>query len=446
MAFNQTSSFRGALKRELPSWLQEGIVTEDAAQRLSARYELDKLSKESSHLLVAVIFTLGGLLLGGGLISFVAANWEEIPTTAKVALLLTTLLALHSVGYWLWHHKGWTRLGHALVFTGSLVFGANIGLMAQIFHVSGEWYGAFGAWALGSLVMAYAARSWITGLLALGTALIWFQGISSAHPGVLTAIVPVIIAGAFLPLAWWLGSRALYVLSFAGLTLALSISAAVKNNSSKYMLAAMVIGGFLAWAAGEFHRVKNIRPAWGNPPAGLGILTLGLCSYIWSFHHSWELHNWSGVSDVSTPALYWAIPTILAAIAGIVLLASSIKGIHATPARHWLALGIMLAAAILFLCVMVGAVNPGQVTLLTICVNFAALVIATVAIAVGIIDERRVAFWAGTLFIVLLIISRFLEYETSLLVKSAAFTLCGLAMIMAGVAYEKYLGRKEAQV
>jgi hypothetical protein len=61
-------------------------------------------------------------------------------------------------------------------------------------------------------------------------------------------------------------------------------------------------------------------------------------------------------------------------------------------------------------------------------------------------DERRIAFWAGTLFTVLLILSRFLEYDTSLLTKSAAFTICGVAMIAAGISYENHLRRKEGLV
>ncbi|MFN7930784.1 MAG: DUF2157 domain-containing protein [Blastocatellia bacterium] len=442
----KSSSFRAILKQEIPAWLQEGIVTEEAAQHLFARYELDKLKQESTGLVAAVIFTLGGLLLGGGLLSFVAANWEEIPTLAKVVLLLVTLLAFHGVGYWLWHYKGWPRLGHALVFTGSLVFGANIGLMAQIFHISGEWYGLFGAWALGALVMAYAARSWITGLLALMTALLWYGGISDAHPSAATALIPLVIAGAFLPLAWWLGSRVLYGATFVGLTIALCLAAAVKSNSSKHVLAAMVIGGLLSWAAGEFHRIKNIRPAFGNPIAGLGILTLGTCSYIWSFHDWWKLHNWIAGTANTSAGRVWAIPLVVAAVAAVALLTASVREINVAPARRLLAIGMMVATAMLFVSAMLGASQRGDATLLTIAVNFAALVIATVAIAIGVMDERRVAFWVGTLFLVLLIISRFLEYETSLLTKSAAFMLCGLAMITAGVAYEKYLARKEAHV
>jgi uncharacterized membrane protein YjdF len=86
----------------------------------------------------------------------------------------------------------------------------------------------------------------------------------------------------------------------------------------------------------------------------------------------------------------------------------------------------------------------GGATLPTVGANLAAIALAAVAVWSGIADERRTAFWLGSLFLVLLVISRFLEYETSLLTKSAAFIACGLAVMLAGTAYEKFLRRKEA--
>lgn len=447
MTPNQSSSFRAALKQELPAWLQEGIVNEDAAQRLTSRYDLNNLRKESSSLLAAVIFTLGGLLLGGGLISFVAANWEEIPTIAKVVLLLSLMLAFHLAGYWLWHKKDWPRLGHALVFTGSLVFGANIGLMAQIFHVSGEWYGAFGAWALGSLVMAYGARSWITGMLALVTSVIWFQGISQAHLSAWMIVVPLLMAAMFLLLAWQLRTRVLYTATFAGLTWMLCSLAAERYSDGKYVLATMIVGGFAAWATGEFHRVKNLRPEFGNPTAALGILILGSSAYIWSFHWWWEFRDWVGRTDETRAfKLYWATPTVIVAVIALVLVATLIQQINASGSRKILVFGMSVASAILIVCALIGGSNRGDMVLLTISVNLAAFMIAAVAVAIGVMDERRLAFWTGTLFTVLLILSRFLEYETSLLTKSAVFTLCGVAMIVAGITYENHLRRKEASL
>jgi hypothetical protein len=53
-------------------------------------------------------------------------------------------------------------------------------------------------------------------------------------------------------------------------------------------------------------------------------------------------------------------------------------------------------------------------------------------------------FWAGSLFINALVISRFFEYESSLLLKSVAFIACGAAAMLAGVAYERFMrGREE---
>src|SRR5262249_22239623 len=164
---NHSLRFRVALRREIPGWIEQGLVTDEAASKLNSIYDLSSLEKESSRLLAAVLFTIGSLLVGGGVISFVAAHWDEISRGPKVALLFSALLAFHAAGYWLRHKSDWPRLGHALIFCGCLVFGANIGLVAQVYQVSGSWYRAFGAWAIGALVMAWAAQSWITGLLVI---------------------------------------------------------------------------------------------------------------------------------------------------------------------------------------------------------------------------------------------------------------------------------------
>jgi Na+-transporting NADH:ubiquinone oxidoreductase subunit NqrB len=81
--------------------------------------------------------------------------------------------------------------------------------------------------------------------------------------------------------------------------------------------------------------------------------------------------------------------------------------------------------------------------LFTVTSNFAALLLGAVMITVSLIEERRAVFWLGALYLVLIILSRFLEYETSLLVKSAAFLACGIAVIFAGISYETYMRRKD---
>jgi hypothetical protein len=109
--------------------------------------------------------------------------------------------------------------------------------------------------------------------------------------------------------------------------------------------------------------------------------------------------------------------------------------------------GVLLAGAILCASSLLSGstanISDGEF-LFTVATNLAALILAAIIIGIGLIDERRLAFWLGSLYLVLLILSRFLEYETSLLVKSAAFLACGVAVIVAGISYETYLRRKAA--
>ncbi len=443
MTPNQSTDFRSKLKQEIPLWQQGGILTEEGTARLTQMYQLDSIQQESSRLLAAVLFTLGGLLLGGGIITFVAANWEEIPTIAKVVMLFVTLLAFHLAGYWLWYKKGWTRFGHALVFTGCLVFGANIGLMAQIFHVSGEWYGAFLVWSLGSLVMAYAVRSWLIGVLALFTASVWFSGFNFDSHSSWRALFPAAIAAAFLPLAWRIGSRVLYTATFVSITFSLSLLTAEKYSSGRLILLAMVIGGLLAWAVGEFHRTKKIKTEFGNPLAALGLLTLAITAFLSSFHHMWRVASWE-IDKKEIPFLL-LLPALVAGIIAIGLLINALTAEQKSE-RGFLQVAVISAAIILSFCALLGANHRGDMVLLTLGANLAAFALAAAAIASGLLDERRIAFWFGTLFTVILILSRFLEYDTSLLLKSAAFIVCGGAVIAVGIAYEKYLHRKELNV
>lgn len=429
---NRSTKFRAALKAELPTWVQDGLVSAASAAQLTERYHLDKLEKESSRLLAAVLFTLGSLLLGGGVISFVAAHWEELPVGFKVALVFALLLAFHLTGYWLRFKRGWPRLGHALLFCGSLVFGANIGLMAQIFHVSGNWYRAYLAWGVGALAMAWAVNSWLTGVLALVTTFVWFAGFAGdAHERAAT-VYPFLLAAALLPLAWRTGSRVLYTLTFLGLICALPTLAGIESDSGLNVLLALMAGGFLAWAAGEFQRTTGNQPAFGNPLATLGLIVLAVCAYLWSFHFLWD-RSW----DSQWHGFYWLLPTGAAIALGVSLLVQS----WTSPRSERIFSYCILVALLLSLAATV--LGRGRIALPTVAMNLAALLLAAIGIGKGIRDQRRLAFWLGTLFLVLLVLSRFFEYETGLLLKSAAFIGCGALILFAGIAYERFLQRRE---
>jgi uncharacterized membrane protein len=63
----------------------------------------------------------------------------------------------------------------------------------------------------------------------------------------------------------------------------------------------------------------------------------------------------------------------------------------------------------------------------------------------GLQSNQRRAFWGGMILLTLQIITRMLEYDTALLLKSMVFILCGFAVIGAGLWFEKHLSVSSQQ-
>lgn len=190
----------------------------------------------------------------------------------------------------------------------------------------------------------------------------------------------------------------------------------------------MTAGGLFMWTLGQLHRAAGWRREFANITAVLGLTLLATTAYIWSFHDLW-----------TTPKL-----RLMQSLLAILFLVLSITATFLLSQRErqthlWLITGVWVVGSLLTCASLINAEIP-----FTIITNLAALTLAAAMIGISLIDEQRVAFWLGSLYLVLLIISRFLEYETSLLVKSAAFLACGVAVILAGISYEKYLRRKDA--
>ena len=185
------TGFRRELKRQLPLLEDEGVITAEQAGAISDRYRLDALASESTRALVMVIYTVGAFLIGIGVVSFVAAHWMAIPHQLKVCLLFAAMLGAHGLGFWLWKvSQRSAALGHALIILGTLIFGANIGLMAQIFHVEGRWNGLFlrGRGALSwhmrcrahPMRVAVTSFVWFTSGIGWGREVCWYYPFAAA--------------------------------------------------------------------------------------------------------------------------------------------------------------------------------------------------------------------------------------------------------------------------
>ncbi|RMG13554.1 MAG: hypothetical protein D6728_04530, partial [Cyanobacteria bacterium J055] len=79
----------------------------------------------------------------------------------------------------------------------------------------------------------------------------------------------------------------------------------------------------------------------------------------------------------------------------------------------------------------------------TISMNIMLFLFSISLVRDGLAAGVRRTFWGGTLLLSLSIVSRMLEYNTGLLLKSFVFVLCGVGAIVAGLAFEQTLKKSK---
>ncbi|SDD01287.1 Uncharacterized membrane protein [Paenibacillus sp. UNCCL117] len=147
------------VEREAPAWVEKGIISREQADRIIKLYAHQTQG-------VGVLPLLGSILLAVGILSFVAANWQDIPQLARLALIIVVMCGFYAGGE-LFVRRGDNRLGIALVSLGVISFGAGIILIGQMFHLVAHHAGSFILWALAGTLVTYLYRSRYLYIIAL---------------------------------------------------------------------------------------------------------------------------------------------------------------------------------------------------------------------------------------------------------------------------------------
>jgi uncharacterized membrane protein len=142
------------LKRELQFLKNEGILEEDKRKEIASIYEAEQISFTKTLLYV------GAVLIGIGILSFVASNWAEIGKLTKFILILGLYIGSMFTGYRM--EINFPKTAKSFYYLGLIVFGAGIFLVGQMFHFGGDFQDAFLWWSLGILPLALILRDkWI---------------------------------------------------------------------------------------------------------------------------------------------------------------------------------------------------------------------------------------------------------------------------------------------
>jgi len=191
--------FSDQLRTEIVRWVRQGLISEEQQRAILALYPAQSTTGRERAVLIFSL--LGSLLVGAGIILYFAANWPRIPAAAKVLSILVATLASYGAGYHFQYRRAdMPLLGQALLFLGSLLYGAGIWLLAQIFHLDRDFPLGFLAWGAGILPLAWLTASrpllyLVTGLLTVWT--VTTQEVFEAY----NWLFPALALSAVLPLA-----------------------------------------------------------------------------------------------------------------------------------------------------------------------------------------------------------------------------------------------------
>ncbi len=397
-------------------------MTPEAAETLAERF---RARGDGSRSLVAIIQLIGATLISLGVISFVSYNWDALGRWSKVVMLFGLMLACHGAGWHLWLRTGRRPgLGHALVFLGTGVFGASIGLLAQIFHISGEPFRAVGAWASGALAVGYAVRSAPHALLAMGAALVAFLMWGDSYRAG-SAVFPLLATLAFLPLVRRLTDPltpwALAVF-FLWTTL---VNMEVAGADDREMIATAAGLGLGGWGWSQWVGTERFGGVGGRA----GLITLVVVGTMLGFKDMAD----NMATSKSTGSL-WAFDMVVVSVIttlGLVRAFGS-GGCPRGPHPAWL---VPVAGGLL----VVAAYLPGGWVPVSVAATGAVALLGAGLLRDGSRTGDRGTFWAGLMVLVLTITCRFIEHETGLLLKSGVFTGLGVAVLVLGARFEKRL-------
>ena len=387
--------FRRRLRVEVSHWRDEGLITAEQADSILGRYDLPLGAGGSAigNRTVSVIAIMGAALIGLGIIAFIAANWSEIPTLAKLALMVVGTPVIYVAGGLLSYRFGFVRIGTAVILLGAIAFGASIHLVAQTYHVPVNHPNLMPAWFLGVIPLAYIIRS--QSVLGL-------------------SLIILLVATAFRAQEW---------------------VPDVFDDEMVWLAPAYLVLGMLLFSVGRLQSRFDYTRPFARIFDIVGLLVVAAPVYLLGYHTIWEELRWSdgwslGVLSVE----YWLVVGIASLAAAAALgVAWWQDRSQRTALILWetlAAMGMGLVAGAMWVGLRFGAEWLWWVFNLVTLAGVLAMIAAGYRWNRAWLINLAVIIFAITLF------SRYFEFGFGLLGQSVAFIVAGVILLAGGFGLE----------
>lgn len=412
---------------EVEHWRAEGLIDAGQAHALIARYDHEPATAWGKIIFSAI----GAIIFGLGIILLFAYNWDAMHRYAKLAAIFIAILAAHSAGYYLNRPNSQHRkLGESLHLLGTMLFGAGIWLIAQIYHIDEYYPNGVLLWAMGALLLAWALPSLAHAMLALALLMLW-HGFEVFDFHRANQSATWLIAFGILPLTWIHRSRvtlffalALFMTSYATAVTGIELGhntviTVLFSLACSYILFSRLVSATrFPESAGAF-RVIGV----GVYAVLLFLLTIGDVEE--------DLFRRAGDTVTALQWFYWLFPVALA-VAGVLTLLLRYSDIIKEPVDR-VETGIVLAALTVVLMASLKAIPPGGAG--WVLLNLLFLTHSLVLIRRGTHTLRWQSVTLGSVMLAAFTFARFLDLFDSLILRALAFLGLGAALFAIGIYY-----------
>ncbi|HET7694914.1 MAG TPA: DUF2157 domain-containing protein [Vicinamibacterales bacterium] len=160
-------------RRDVDRWRAAGVIDAETAARIQA-FEQSRAGSTRLRWPILIALAFGAVMIAGGILLFVAANWDALSPASRFGLVLLLVSIFHVAGAVA--AEPFPAMSQALHGIGTVALGAGIALSGQIFNLEEHWPGGIMLWAAGAALAWAVLRH--TAQLALVAVLVpaWLMG------------------------------------------------------------------------------------------------------------------------------------------------------------------------------------------------------------------------------------------------------------------------------
>ncbi|MEO1212746.1 MAG: DUF2157 domain-containing protein [Bacteroidota bacterium] len=415
------------LLAELPGLLKDKVLDQESAHKLEAHYKPLALQKGNNPIFI-ITGILGALLIGAGIISIFAYNWDNFGRGLRAFLSVAPLLIAQGFYAYAYFKKkdsvAWIESTSGFLM---LMLASSIALISQTYNIAGSMEEFLWIWMLLSIPIMYLRNSTLTTMMFLAGISAWTFHVpeSSSH-----IVRYWLLLGAAIPHLWMnISHRDRRIrANLLGWTLGISLLFSMirvpewRVESGGIIAYAMVFG--LLYLLGRRFFGKEEYP-WQRPFQSIAIVGTYVMAMFFAFESMDFNLEWKEIlagEKYASWASWTNIGIFMSALAGVGGLL-----IYHLRKKNWLNYFIVGFPVLVIAYLLLGGTNTLSPKIFMILFNVFLLAFGAYYLREGINKERLGLVNAGMFIMSSLFVMRFFDPDFSFLVKGIAFLLIGSA-------------------